>query len=70
MDKKFKQRVKDVTEICEREILNSKIAIPFYQTELDGCENDAEKLKLEAKLKQIKDALEFNERYVKYLNTL
>jgi hypothetical protein len=67
---KFEQRVKDIKDICEREILNSQIAIPFYKTELEKCDNVNEKTKLEMKVKQIQDALAFNERYLEYLNTL
>ena len=67
---KKEKRIKEIKEICEREILNSEIAIPFYQGEIAKCENDAQKAKLELQLKQITDALAFNTRYIDYLKSI
>lgn len=67
---KFDKRVKEIKEVCEKEILSSEIAIPFYKGEVEKCENSGEKAKLELKLKQIEDSLAFNNRFIDYLKTL
>ena len=64
---KLEKRVKEIMDTCEKEIMSSEIAIPFYEKELSLVTNDAEKAKVELKVKQIKDSMEFNKRFLEHL---
>jgi len=64
---KLEKRVKEIMETCEKEIMSSEIAIPFYEKELTLITNDGEKAKVELKIKQIKDSMEFNKRFLEHL---
>ncbi len=65
---KVEKRLKEIIEVCEKEILSSEIVIPFYTKEVESAPNDGEKAKINMKLKQIQDSLDFNKRFLDYLN--
>ena len=67
---KKEKRIKEIKDVCDKEILSSEIAIPFYKMEIESCDNEQKKAQIETKLKQIEDSLAFNNRFLNYLNTL
>jgi hypothetical protein len=61
--------IKSLKETTEKEIETCKIMIGFYEQETEGKEKQ-ESAEILLKAQKIKGSLDFNERFIKYLNSL
>lgn len=61
--------IKKLKETAKKEIETCKIMIGFYEQEAEG-KDTKESAEILLKAQKIKGSLDFNERFIKYINSL